>query len=64
MAQGGVYTSQNQIFVFNGIPMSLSRAEGTFVVLSWLRPQRTTTHMGVDGLGMHNRSETGPRRST
>jgi hypothetical protein len=57
MAQGGVYTSQNQIFVFNGIPMSLSRAEGTFVVLSWLRPQRTTTHMGVDGLGMHNRSE-------
>lgn len=57
MAQGATYTTQNQVFVFNGVPMSLSRAEGTFCVLTWVRPEKVTMFVGVDGVGMYNRSE-------
>lgn len=57
MAQGAVYTEINQNLVFNGVPMSFSRAEGTFVTMTWVKPERVTMYVGVDGLGMFNRSK-------
>lgn len=56
MGQGSTYTTENQVFVFNKVPMTLSRAEGTFCVLTWVKPEKVSMTVGVDGLGMYNRS--------
>lgn len=56
MSSGATYTEINQNLVINGVPMTFSRAEGTFCTMSWRRPERTAMFVGVDGAGMYVRS--------
>lgn len=57
MATGATYTEINQNLVINGVPMSFSRAEGTWCAMTWVKPERVTMYVGVDGFGMYNRSK-------
>jgi hypothetical protein len=57
MAQGAVYTPNNQFLTFNGVPMIFSRAEGTYLTMTWVKPEQITMVVGVDSLGFYNVSK-------